>query len=397
MGLSYFYTKELSMEKVLIIALNENWSGISRLPSGLSRHGIKVFALCPENSFIAKTKFLSSALLYKTFTYSRSKIIYLRIIHAIKHFKPDFIIPGDEDTLLALQNVANLCQSFGLFKDVKNVIRQSLPSAEFDHLVLSKSDLQTKCVEWGVRTPKNKIVKNLDEALLVAKEFQYPVVIKHDSGYGGSGVVICDNENELKTHFDKIENISLLSKIKAEIKDLFFVSILRPNGLISIQEFIKGEIGQSPFCAFNGEVIATNPMKRLHTYPGKTGPASVSEGIEDSDIINFVKIIAKNLNYNGFGSVEYMIDEKTKKLHVIELNPRPTPTCHIPSPYVTNDLSEAFAFGLRKIPFKQKVYSPFTIAMFPGEKKRDSKSPFLTSSYHDIPVNDPELLKVLDR
>lgn len=385
------------MNRILIIALNENWSGISRLPSGLSRHGLQVFALCPENSFIAKTKFLTDAIRYKTFTYSRSKIIYLRIIHAIIHFKPDFIIPGDEDTILALQNVASLIRPLPFFQNIYRTIRKSLAEESFDHLVLSKSDLQEKCVEWGVRTPKNKIVKNREDALNVALEFGYPVVIKHDSGYGGSGVVICDNEKELIAHFEKIENVSLIEKIKAHIKDMLFVSILRPNGVISIQQFIKGQIGQSPFCAFNGEVIALNPMQRVHTYPGKTGPSSVSKGIEDRDIENFVKIIAKNLNYNGFGSVEYMISDDNQLLHVIELNPRPTPTCHMQSNHVTNDLCEAFAAGLNHKAYTPKKFWPFTVAMFPGEKKRDPNSPYLTNSYHDIPVDDPELLKALDR
>lgn len=385
------------MNRILIIALNENWSGISRLPAGLKRHGLEVFALCPENSFLAKTKFLSNSIKYKTFTYSRSKIIYIRIIHAIVHFKPDFIIPGDEDTILALQNVASLIKHLPFFNSIYKTIRKSLADEKYDHLVLSKSDLQQKCIEWGVRTPKNKIVKNSSEAKQIATEMGYPIVIKHDSGYGGSGVVICDSENELLEHFKKIENVGLIAKFKAHIKDMLFVSILRPNGVISIQQFIKGEIGQSPFCAFNGEVIATNPMQRVHTFPGKTGPSSVSKGIEDKDIEIFVKIIAKNLNYNGFGSVEYMIADDNKLLYVIELNPRPTPTCHMQSAHVTNDLCEAFASGLNAIPYAPKKFWPFTVAMFPGEKKRDPNSPYLTNSYHDIPVDDPELLKILDR
>jgi hypothetical protein len=356
-----------------------------------------VFALCPENSFLAKTKFLKDAIRYKTFTYSRSKLIYLRILHAIIHFKPDLIIPGDEDTILALQNVASIIKHLPFLNSIYRTIRKSLADEKFDHLVLSKSDLQQKCIEWGVRTPKNKIVKTSIEACEVAKQIGYPVVIKHDSGYGGSGVVICDSEEVLLAHFKQIENVSLLAKIKAHIKDMLFVSILRPNGVISIQQFIKGEIGQSPFCAFNGEVIATNPMQKVHTYPGKTGPSSVLKGIEDKDIENFVKIIAKNLNYNGFGSVDYMISEDNQLLHVIELNPRPTPTCHMQSNHVTNDLCEAFACGLKAIPYVPKKFWPFTVAMFPGEKKRDPKSPYLTNSYHDIPVDDPELEKALDR
>lgn len=385
------------MNRVLIIALNENWSGISRLPSGLKRHGLEVFALCPENSFIAKTKFLSDAIKYKTYTYSRSKLIYIRIIHAILHFKPDFILPGDEDTILALQNIMQIIKYLPFFDSIKKLISKSFTDEKFNQIILSKSEFQIKCVEWGVRTPKNKIVSNQSEAKNVAAEFGYPVVIKHDSGYGGCGVVICDTENDLVDHFKQVENISITSKIKSHLKDLFFVSVLNQAGIISIQQFIKGEVGQSPFCAFNGKVIATNPMLKVHTYPGKTGPTSLAKGIQDKDIEDFVNKVAKNLNYNGFGSLDFLISHENQLLYVIELNPRPTPTCHIQSTHMTNDLCEAFAAGLNQQPYTPKKFWPFTVAMFPGEKKRDPNSPYLTNSYHDIPVDDPELLKALDR
>ena len=35
-------------KKILIIALAKDWTGISRLPSGLKRAGFEVAALCPK-------------------------------------------------------------------------------------------------------------------------------------------------------------------------------------------------------------------------------------------------------------------------------------------------------------------------------------------------------------
>ena len=93
---------------VLIIALNENWTGISRLPSGLSRAGFKVFALCPKKSLIAKTKYLANTILYPTFTYSRSKLVFIWMIFAMLKFRPDVVLPGDEDAILAMQELARL-------------------------------------------------------------------------------------------------------------------------------------------------------------------------------------------------------------------------------------------------------------------------------------------------
>ncbi len=383
-------------KKALIIALNENWTGISRLPSGLVRAGFEVSALAPKKSLLGKTKHLKESILYPTFTYSRSKLVYLWIIYAFLKLKPEVVIPGDEDTILALQNVSNLLERLPFFHSVSKLIRSSITGKEFDQLVLSKSSFQKKCNEWGLRTPKNIIVHNLAEALMAAADMSYPVVIKYDSGYGGSGVFICETEVDLKNHFQNLGGPSLVTILKETFKRMFFVSIFSSEKVISIQQYIDGQVGQSPFCANEGVVFGFNPMLRLRTFPGKTGPASVSCGYENEDIEAFVKTIAKKMNYSGFGSVEYIIDSKSKLLHIIELNPRPTPTCHIKDDVVTNDLCECYFNGLNKIPFELKSFRPYTIAMFPGEKRRDPNSEFLKTAFHDVPEGDQVLFKALN-
>lgn len=383
-------------KKVLIIALNKNWTGISRLPEGLKRAGFDPYTLCPRSSYLALTHHLNGGIFYPTFTYSRSKFIYVWILLALLTFKPDLIIPGDEDAIKALHNFANFFENIPYFSRFSHLIRASLTPKEFDSFILSKSDFQQKCTELGLRTPKNIVVKNLEVALSEAQIIGYPVVIKHDSGYGGSGVFICQNSDDLKSHFKKIKNAPLLIKAKSWIKDFLFVSILSSEPKISIQQFIKGTIGQAPFCAKDGVVFAFNPMIRLQTYPGDTGPATVSAGHENIDTEHFVRTVAKALHFTGFGSLEYMIEESSGQLYIIELNPRPTPTCHISDEVVPNDLGKIFFKGINAHQLEISTFKPFTIVMFPGEKRRDPQSPYIKNAYHDIPLNDPELLKALD-
>jgi hypothetical protein len=385
------------VKKILIVALNESWIGISRLPSGLDKAGFEVFAVCPKKSFLAQTKFLKKAILYPTITYSRSKIIYLWIVAAIVYFKPDRIIPGDEDTILALYNLSNSLEKIPFFKKISKLIRRSLTPKEFDSIILCKSDFQDKCQEWGLRTPKNIILDNLEMALTSAAQMGYPVVLKYDSGYGGSGVFICQNDEDIKKYFPQMEKITIVEKFKKSIKDFLFVSIFNDENKISLQQYIEGFVGQSPFVSHNGEVFALNPMLKLKTFPGKTGPTSVTQGFENEDIENFVRTVAEKLSYNGFGSLEFMIDDITKQLFIIEMNPRPTPTCHLGSEHVPNDLCDMLYKGLNSIRREVKAFTPYTVALFPGEKKRDPNSPYLTETYHDVPLNDPNLLRAIEQ
>lgn len=199
-------------KKILIIALNENWTGISRLPFGLSKAGFLVYALCPRKSFLAKTIFLKKSLLYPTFTYSRSKLIYLWMLFSIILFRPDFIIPGDEDAILALYNLSNMLERIPYLNQISKLIRSSLTAKTFDSTILNKSDFQKKCNEWGLRTPKNRVVKNSESCLSDAAQMGYPVVLKNDSGYGGTGVFICYNEEDIKKQIHLLKNKTMSKK-----------------------------------------------------------------------------------------------------------------------------------------------------------------------------------------
>jgi predicted ATP-grasp superfamily ATP-dependent carboligase len=382
--------------KVLIVALNTHWTGISRLPYGLLRANLEPFALCPKSSYLAKTKYLKKSIRFPTFSYSRSKIIYLWIAFSILFFKPDVVIPGDEDALLALQNVGKLFAFVPFFGGVSTLIRKSLAPQKFDRLFLSKSEFQEKCKEWGIRTPKNYVVKNSDEAIKKASEMGYPVVLKTDSGYGGTGVFICENKDELRSNLQKIEKVSLFAIIKSYCKKMFFASAVNNESGISIQQYIHGITGQSPFCAENGEVFAVNPMLKKETYPGRTGPASVSEGYDNNEIEDYVNKVVRELSFTGFASLEYIVDEKSGLPYIIELNPRPTPTSHFDSQMAVYDLCECFYKGMNGMKIEKKEFRPYTIAMYPGEKRRDPNSPYLTSGYQDVPLHDPELFAAIE-
>ncbi|WP_413586701.1 ATP-grasp domain-containing protein [Bdellovibrio sp. HCB274] len=384
-------------KKVLIIALAKDWTGISRLPSGLDRAGFETVALCPSGSYLSKTKHLAKAMTYPTFTFTRSKLVYLWMLAAMVRFKADIILPGDEDALLAMQNLANTLSKIPGLSFLSKELRKFTAPEKFDSVVLNKSRFVENCREWGVRVPKNTRVENLDMALHEVPSFGYPVVLKFDFGYGASGVTVCQNETDLRKAFSKHSTVGIAKKIKELIKNLLFVVQESAEAGISLQQYISGPVGLVPFVASNGQIFAINPMLKHKTYPGATGPSSVVKGIDNQEIRNAVKIAAEKLSYSGFGSLDFIIDEITNEAYIIELNPRPVPTSHFSSDLCAEDLCVALHDGLTKEQdTKAPAFKPYTIALFPNEKRRDPNSKYLTEAHHDIPKNDPALLKALE-
>jgi predicted ATP-grasp superfamily ATP-dependent carboligase len=381
--------------KILIIAMNKDWIGISRLPSGLSRAGFTTYALCPIGSYLSYTKYLSSTIQFPFFTYTRSKIIYLFVLYAVFKYRPDRIIPGDEEAILVLQRMSSFFSKIPFANKLVSLFRSSLPSKDFDTMIFSKSTFVENCEKWGVPVPKNREVTTSLEAKVAALEMGYPVVLKLDAGYGGSGVFICEGEEDLMKSFSSNQNPSLVTRFKFFIKNLFFISIIDKELKISIQQYVKGIAGHVSFCALNGKLLAANPMLGIRTYPGSKGPSSVSQGFNNSLLIESARTVANKISYNGFGSLDFMFDEKNNRVYIIELNSRPTPPCHFSAEVVTNDLCSFLFKALNHQQIIENSFKPFTVAMFPNEKNRDPNSHFLNEAFHDIPLDDPELLMAL--
>lgn len=383
-------------KKVLIVAVNKDWIGISRLPSGLNRAGFVTYAICPKKSFISQTKYLTDSVCFPAFTNSRSKLFYIPLLYSFFKFKPNFVIPGDEESLLALQNLSNFLENVPFLEKIAKIIRKSLTRRENDRILFSKSSFISNCEKWGISVPKNIQINKLDQAIRAGRELGYPAILKLDEGYGSIGVVVCNNEKELIRKVSRTLEYSLSKEMKSFFKRFFFITLSDKKIKISIQKYIKGMVGHIPFCARDGVVLASNPMLRLKSYPGLTGPTSVSKGFNNEEIIKYADIVSHKLSYNGFGSLDFILEEETNKIFVIELNPRPTPSCHFSSSLVTYDLCSVYYNGFDEDFRKSKIFKNFTVAMYPNEKKRDPNSPYLKEAYHDIPLDDPLLLKALE-
>jgi hypothetical protein len=101
---------------------------------------------------------------------------------------------------------------------------------------------------------------------------------------------------------------------------------------------------------------------------------------------------------SGFCGFDFMIEEGTGHAHLIEMNPRGTPLCHLAFG-AGRDPIGALVARLQGTP--PPVDAPLTsnpvIAFFPQAWLSDPTSPFLQAGYHDVPWEDPGLLQELLR
>jgi len=104
--------------------------------------------------------------------------------------------------------------------------------------------------------------------------------------------------------------------------------------------------------------------------------------------------IARRLNLSGLCGLDFMLEAATGHAYLIEINPRSTQVGHLSLGPGRDIPAALFAAVTGQEPHTAApLTTNDTIALFPQEWIRDSASPYLRSAYHDVPWEEPELIR----
>jgi hypothetical protein len=116
--------------------------------------------------------------------------------------------------------------------------------------------------------------------------------------------------------------------------------------------------------------------------------------IEHPEMAAASESIARRFKLSGLHGLDFMLEAHTGNAHLIEINPRSTQVGHL-SFGLERDLPAALYAALtgKEVQPTPKVTENDTIALFPQEWARDPNSEFLQSAYHDVPWEEPQLIR----
>ncbi|HAQ71515.1 MAG TPA: acetyl-CoA carboxylase biotin carboxylase subunit [Flavobacteriales bacterium] len=213
-----------------------------------------------------------------------------------------------------------------------------------------KSNAKKTMNDAGVPTIPGSagLLKSLDDALEVAKEIGYPVIMKATAGGGGKGMRMCINDEEVKTAWSSARKEALA----AFGNDGMYMEkfIVEPRH-IEIQ--IAGD-QQGKVCHLSERdcSVQRRHQKLVEETPSpfmtkelrkKMGEAAIKAG--------------KAVRYEGVGTVEFLVD-KDRNFYFMEMNTRIQVEHTITEEVINYDLIKEqikIAFG---IPISGKNYEP---------------------------------------
>lgn len=381
------------MRPTVLLATTTRWIPMVRLAMALNDAGFTLDAVCLPRHPLQKTKAAHKTYAYDSLAPLRS------LASAITASSPDLIIPGDDPATMQLHALYERESKRGRKGAlICSVIERSLGSPSSFPQVYARTGLLEIAQEEGIRVPRAEVLTDINQLREWGARTGFPAVLKSNGSSGGEGVRIVHSLEKAERAFRTLQAPPLLARaLKRALidgdKTLILPSLLRRRSGLNIQEYVAGQEATSTVACWQGTLLAGLHFEVLNkTTP--TGPASVMRLIDSCEMSIAAEKIVRRLNLSGIVGLDFMLEEQTGNPYLIEVNPRATQVGHL-TLGSGRDLPAALYAALTGEVIREapKITENRTIALFPQEWKRNPESSFLQSGYHDVPWEEPELIR----
>lgn len=368
--------------RALLVYTNTDWPATALFPKALAEAGFGVYVYCPAEHPVTFSRYIKEWFAYPppievaTFNHSLAALV--------ARWEPDILLAGDDTALWLLHRLRLDDSVLTVIPALAEVLARSLGRPDRVLDLEKKSRLSHIARALDIPMAAECVDPTPEQAEAFAAEHGWPVVVKLDFTWAGTGVRFAHNRDQL---------LSLL-KWRPDI------ATLDPRTLI-LARFLGGVTYEMAYSAWRGRLLGCLGLEKVRILPGG-GSAVVKRG--GDALIGAVGRLVSHFGLSGVGDVEFRVDIRTGTPCLLEVNPRIVPTTRV-APLYALDLC-----GLLRDAIDGKVDdavragqplgrdgSPLQVALFPSEWRRDASSRHLVADVHDAPWDDPRLLVEMTR
>jgi hypothetical protein len=389
-GIAASTDPQVAHDPHVLLATTGRLPSTARLAMELHQAGAQVSLIAPDNHPAWALGLFRHRLTYRATAPHRC------LEGSLRRLGPDLVIPCDERTVRDLHAIARSTKS----SDVKRLIEGSTAPTANHPVITSRAALLALAQQEGVRVPPSMPLPDRDALGRWTQGHAAPFVLKADGSWAGFGVRIISNActaSEAYTRMTRPVSArvalreSLLEGNHFEFRSCF----RRERPAMSVQGYVDGWPANIGVACWQGEVLAAICAEAVATTSA-TGPSTVARIIHNADMIDAATRMVRALGLSGMIGFDFMIEAATGAAYLIEMNPRNTPICALrlgPG----RDLAEALVARIAGRPVRERP--PRTerdmVVFFPDTWQEDPASHFLHSGFHDVPWEQPDLVRVL--
>ncbi|MFX1252140.1 MAG: ATP-grasp domain-containing protein [Promethearchaeota archaeon] len=183
------------------------------------------------------------------------------------------------------------------------------PSQELSAL-RDRESLYKKAKKQGILTPSYRKIRSVEEALEEFKTHS-PLILKNPKTGGGMQMFYCSREEEVEP---------AVEELLTEQKEIFAYPFIEGQ---DASVSVLGGRTTSQVIGFTNQIIGE---QRVHaptrfTYCGNLVPSTLPKHITEELTPKFTKLTAE-LHLKGINGFDFIYNEKTDQIFLLELNPR---------------------------------------------------------------------------
>lgn len=258
-------------------------------------------------------------------------VFWEHIYDIIQHEKPEGVIVqlGGQTAL----KLAEKLDRYGI-----NIIGTSFQSLD---LAEDRGSFSTLLKDNNIPYPEFGVAENADEALALADQLDFPILVRPSYVLGGQGMKIVINKEELEQHV-----VDLLRKI--------------PNNKLLLDHYLDGAIEAEADAICDGEnVYIIGIMEHIEPCGIHSGDSNATLPVFNlgeyvvQQIKDHTYKIAKALNTVGLINIQFAV--KDDKVFIIEANPRASRTV----PFIAKAYKEPYVNYATKVMLGEKKVTDF--------------------------------------
>jgi predicted ATP-grasp superfamily ATP-dependent carboligase len=274
--------------------------------------------------------------------------------------------------------------------DISTLIEASLGRGGASGVLAKRATLGEISRLPHVDVPRTDNVVGVSDLQDWVRKFGLPAILKLDESWGGNDIVIIRHESEIQRAFWQIKLQRILRSFKHYVTKRDLEALGRLRSAVSVQSFVPGKQANATVACWRGEVLASVAVEVVQ-LASPFGAASVVHVVDGEAMAATARSICRHYMLSGLHGFDFIIDERSGATRLIEVNPRATQIGHL-NLGPGRDLAAALfeAVSGRSAAWRAPIQSK-DISLFPGEWRRDSHSTYLTSTFHDVPREDPDL------
>ena len=188
------------------------------------------------------------------------------------------------------------------------------PNSKIIDLLGNKSNAKKMMKQAGIPVVPGSdgSVKDLEDAVLLAKEIGYPVILKAAAGGGGKGIRIANNIEELEKNYNIVKQEA---KISFNDDSIYIEKFIKNPRHVEIQ-ILADEHGN---VVHLGERDCT--IQRKHQKVIEETPSTIVDEKLRNKMGTVAVKVAKVAGYTSCGTVEFLVDSD-KNFYFMEMNTR---------------------------------------------------------------------------